>query len=59
MNGIPHKTLILHWVEDRRTWAELPWADWVRFRGLGKERSSLLIGAVAGEHYFLVCMLAM
>jgi len=57
MNGIPHKTLILHWVEDRSVWAELPWADWVRFRGFGKERSSLLIGAEAGEHYFLVCML--
>src|SRR3977135_4402529 len=57
MKGLPHRTLILPWVEDRRMWAELPWADWVRFRGLGKERSSLLMGAVAGAHYFLVCML--
>jgi hypothetical protein len=52
------KPLIFHWVEGRRLWAELPWADWVRFRGFGKERSSLLIGAEAGEHYFLVCMLS-
>jgi hypothetical protein len=58
VNGIPHKTLIFHWVEDRCVWAELPWADWVRFRGFGKERFSLLIGADAGEHYFLVCMLS-
>jgi hypothetical protein len=58
MNGIPDQTLIFHWVEGRRVWAELPWADWVRFRGFGKERSSLLIGAEAGEHYFLVCMLS-
>jgi hypothetical protein len=44
-------------MEDRSAWAELPWADWVRFRGFGKERSSLLLGVEAGEHYFLVCML--
>lgn len=54
---IPDKTLILHWIEGQRAWAELPWVDWVRFRGLGEERSSLLMGAEAGEHYFLVCML--
>jgi hypothetical protein len=54
---IPDKTLILHWDEEQKAWAELPWLDWVRFRGLGKERSSLLLGAEAGEHYFLVCML--
>jgi hypothetical protein len=54
---IPANTLILHWSEDQNAWAELPWLDWVRFRGYGKERSSLLIGAEAGEHYFLVCML--
>jgi hypothetical protein len=51
------KTLILHWIEEQKAWAELPWLDWVRFRGLGEERSSLLLGAEAGEHYFLVCML--
>ena len=56
-NKIPDKTLILHWIEDQNAWEELPWLDWVRFRGFGKERSSLLVGAAAGEHYFLVCML--
>jgi hypothetical protein len=54
---IPANTLILHWIEHQNAWTELPWLDWVRFRGYGKERSSLLIGAEAGEHYFLVCML--
>src|SRR5262245_60049691 len=54
---IPDKTLILHWNEDQGAWMELPWLEWVRFRGLGKERASLLVGAEAGEHYFLVCML--
>jgi len=54
---MPDKTLILHWIEDQNAWEELPWLDWVRFRGFGLERSSLLVGAEAGEHYFLVCML--
>ena len=53
----PDKTLILHWIEEQKSWAELPWLDWVRFRGMGKEGSTLLLGAEAGEHYFLVCML--
>ena len=62
VNNVPNKklqnkTLILHWIEDQNAWTELPWVDWVRFRGFGIERSSLLIGAEAGEHYFLVCML--
>jgi len=57
MSGPPNKTLILHWVEGQSAWAELPWPEWVRFRGFGKERSSLLVGAEAGEHYFLVCMI--
>jgi hypothetical protein len=57
MSGSPDKTLILHWVEGESAWAELPWPEWVRFRGFGKERSSLLVGAEAGEHYFLVCMI--
>jgi hypothetical protein len=57
MNTIPNKTVILHWNEGRCAWAELPWLDWVRFRGFSKERSSLLVGAEAGEHYFLVCKL--
>ena len=56
-NNIPDKTLILHWIEDQNAWEELPWLDWVQFRGFGKRRSSLLVGAAAGEHYFLVCML--
>ena len=57
MSRTPDKTLILHWVEGQSAWAELPWSEWVRFRGFGKERSSLLVGAEAGEHYFLVCMI--
>jgi hypothetical protein len=56
-NKTPAKTLVLHWIEDQGAWTELPWLDWVRFRGFGKDRSSLLVGAEAGEHYFLVCML--
>jgi hypothetical protein len=55
--NVPDKTLILHWIESQTAWAELPWADWVRFRGFGDEQSSLMVGAEAGEHYFLVCML--
>ena len=57
MSKAPEKTLVLHWVEGRSAWAELPWVDWVRFRGFGKDRSSLMVGAEAGEHYFVVCML--
>jgi len=57
MNTIPPKTIVLHWNEGRSAWAELPWFDWVRFRGFGKGQSSLLVGAEAGEHYFLVCKL--
>ena len=55
--NVPDKTIILHWIESQTAWAELPWADWVRFRGFGDEQSSLMVGAEAGEHYFLVCML--
>jgi len=54
---VPDKTLILHWIEEQKAWAELPWLDWVRFRGHEKGASTLLVGAEAGEHYFLVCML--
>src|SRR3954453_23758589 len=57
MSRIADKTVVLHWIESTSAWAELPWQDWVRFRGFGKERSSLLVGAEAGEHYFVVCML--
>jgi hypothetical protein len=57
VSKIPNKTLVLHWIEGTSAWAELPLLDWVRFRGFGKEQSPLLIGAEAGEHYFLVCML--
>jgi hypothetical protein len=56
MKGTPENTVILHWEECRSEWIELPWPDWVRFRGFA-ERQSLLAGANAGEHYFLVCML--
>jgi hypothetical protein len=57
MTGTPDKTVILHWDECRASWAELSWREWVRFRGFGKEGLSLLAGAEAGEHYFLVCVL--
>ena len=57
MTKIPHKTVVLHWVEQRNAWAELPWPYWVRFRGYDKEHSRSLVGAEAGEHFFLVCML--
>src|SRR5947199_4498315 len=56
-NNKPDNTVILHWDECRTSWRELSWKDWVRFRGFGKERQTLLAGAVAGEHYFLVCIL--
>lgn len=56
MKGTPENTVILHWDECQTAWAELPWRDWVRFRGFG-EGGSLLAGAEAGEHYFLVCVL--
>jgi hypothetical protein len=49
----PDNTVILHWDECRTSWAELSWHDWVRFRGFGAGRQTLLAGAVAGEHYFL------
>ncbi len=57
MTKIPDKTVVLHWVEGRSAWAELPWSDWVRFRGYDKKHSRSLAGAEAGEHFFLVCML--
>ena len=57
MKGTPDNTVILHWDERQTAWAELSWRDWVRFRGLGEGRTSLLAGAEAGEHYFLVCVL--
>jgi hypothetical protein len=57
MTGSPETTIILHWKEGRALWAELPWRDWVRFRGLDEEGVSLLAGAEAGAHYFVVCIL--
>jgi hypothetical protein len=57
MKGTPDNTVILHWDECRMSWAKLSWRDWVRFRGYGAVRQSLLVGAQAGEHYFLVCVL--
>ncbi len=57
MKGTPENTVILHWDACQTAWAELPWQDWIRFRGLGEGGPSLLEGAAAGEHYFLVCML--
>ena len=57
MKGTPDKTVILHWDEYGMSWAKLSWRDWVQFRGYGVGRQSLLAGAKAGEHYFLVCVL--
>jgi len=57
MKGTPENTVILHWDASGDAWAQLPWPDWVRFRGFGEGGKSLLAGAEAGEHYFLVCVL--
>ena len=57
MRGTPDNTVILHWDECQTTWAQLSWRDWVRFRGMGEGGVSMLAGAEAGEHYFLVCVL--
>jgi len=57
MKGTPENTVILHWEASGDAWAQLPWPDWVRFRGFGEGGKSLLAGAEAGEHYFLVCVL--
>jgi hypothetical protein len=57
MAGAPDNTVILHWDEYRTAWSNLSWGDWVRFRGSGEGGPSLLAGADAGEHYFLVCVL--
>jgi hypothetical protein len=57
MPGTPDNTVILHWDEYRAAWGRLPWRDWVRFRGFGEGGLSLLVGAAAGDHYFLVCVL--
>jgi hypothetical protein len=57
MMKIPHKTVVLHWVECGNAWAELPWTDWVRFRGYDAEKTASLPGVEAGEHFFVVCML--
>ena len=35
MTGTPDSTVILHWQATSDVWAELPWRDWVRFRGCG------------------------
>jgi hypothetical protein len=57
MPATPDNTVILHWDECGTTWAKLSWHDWARFRGFGKDGLSILAGAEAGEHYFLVCVL--
>jgi hypothetical protein len=57
MKGTPDNTVILHWDANRTAWGELSWREWVRFRGFGEGRQSLLAGAEAGVHYFLVCIL--
>ena len=57
MKPTPENTVILHWDEGAAAWSRLSWRDWVRFRGLGEGNVSMLVGATAGEHYFLVCVL--
>ena len=57
MAGTADSTVILHWDECGAVWAELSWRDWIRFRGLHQSGFRLLVGAEAGEHYFLVCVL--
>jgi hypothetical protein len=57
MKATPDNTVILHWDECAAAWARLSWRDWVRFRAVGEGNLSMLAGAAAGEHYFLVCML--
>ena len=57
MKGTPDSTVILHWDEGAAAWSRLSWRDWVRFRGPGEGNVSMLAGAAAGEHYFLVCVL--
>jgi hypothetical protein len=57
MKATPDNTVILHWDECDATWGRLSWRDWVRFRGLGEGKVPSLIGAAAGEHYFLGCVL--
>ena len=57
MAGTPDSTVILHWDKCEAVWAELSWRDWVRFRGFDESGFRLLVGAEAGEHYFLVCVL--
>jgi hypothetical protein len=57
MAGTPDTTVILHWDKCEAVWAELSWRDWVRFRGFDESGFRLLVGAEAGEHYFLVCVL--
>jgi hypothetical protein len=56
MQRTPENTVILHWDERRIAWTTLSWREWVTFRGLGEGGGTLLAGAPAGEHYFLVCM---
>ena len=36
MKGTPENTVILHWDECQTAWAQLPWRDWVRFRGFAE-----------------------
>jgi hypothetical protein len=57
MKGTPENTVILHWDDCRAAWGQLSWGDWIRFRGFAEGGRSLLVGAKAGEHYFLVCVL--
>jgi len=44
MAGTPDSTVILHWDQCEAEWAELPWRDWVRFRGFDESGFRLLVG---------------
>src|SRR3954470_3730859 len=57
VTGTRDNAVVLHWDEVGTTWAVLSWHDWVRFRGMEPGENTLLAGAEAGEHYFLVCVL--
>ena len=57
VTGTRDNAVVLHWDEAGTTWAVLSWRDWLRFRGTEPGKHTLLPGAEAGEHYFLVCVL--
>jgi hypothetical protein len=56
MQGAPKNTIILHWDEYRSEWAELPWRDWLRFRGLAARETLLrALPGLAGAQHSAAC----